>query len=416
MTLNLKTRPYYGWIIVAVFLVIQAVFLGVNSSFTVFFKHIETEFALSRTMTSAISSVSWILIPLTAFAGGWAIDRFGPRIVLTLMGLFTGLSLVLTSQTTAAWQLFLTYSVLLSIGFGAIYAASISIISRWFDKKRGLATGIAGSGEGLGSITIVPLATLLISGFTWKPAYLILGIIVWVLVIPLAWLVKKNPAEVGLLTDGLKPAEADIPAVKPAEIQAAGNTLSLMDIVRTRSFWTGAGIWFFFSFCMLLVVTHIVPHATDIGISAGDAAIVVGVFGASRAVGMIGLGVVSDKVGRKKVAITATIIQALVMVWLVWAQDLWAFYIFAVVYGLGNGGLYAGITPLLGDTFGLERLGTVLGLLEIGWGVGAAVGPLLGGFLYDSTGSYTWAFIAGAASMVVTAGLVAVLKPVRKSV
>jgi MFS family permease len=131
---------------------------------------------------------------------------------------------------------------------------------------------------------------------------------------------------------------------------------------------------------------------------------------------MIGLGVVSDKVGRKKVAITATIIQALVMVWLVWAQDLWAFYIFAVVYGLGNGGLYAGITPLLGDTFGLERLGTVLGLLEIGWGVGAAVGPLLGGFLYDSTGSYTWAFIAGAASMVVTAGLVAVLKPVRKSV
>ncbi|NLE08831.1 MAG: MFS transporter [Dehalococcoidales bacterium] len=414
--MNLKTRPYYGWIIVAVFLVIQAVFLGVNSSFTVFFKHIETEFALSRTMTSAISSVSWILIPLTAFAGGWAIDRFGPRIVLTLMGLFTGLSLVLTSQTTAAWQLFLTYSVLLSIGFGAIYAASISIISRWFDKKRGLATGIAGSGEGLGSITIVPLATLLISGFTWKPAYLILGIIVWVLVIPLAWLVKKNPADVGLLTDGLKPAEADIPAVIPAEIQADGNAPGLMDIVRTRSFWTGAGIWFFFSFCMLLVVTHIVPHATDIGISAGDAAIVVGVFGASRAVGMIGLGVVSDKVGRKKVAITATIIQALVMVWLVWAQDLWAFYIFAVVYGIGNGGLYAGITPLLGDTFGLERLGTVLGLLEIGWGVGAAVGPLLGGFLYDSTGSYTWAFIAGAASMVVTAGLVAVLKPVRKSV
>jgi MFS family permease len=102
--LRFKDGVFYGWIIVAVFLVIQAVLMGIASSFTVFFKSIEAEFELTRTVTSAISSVSMILIPVSGFIGGWALDRYGPRIVLFVMGLITGLSLVLTSRTGAAWQ------------------------------------------------------------------------------------------------------------------------------------------------------------------------------------------------------------------------------------------------------------------------------------------------------------------------
>jgi MFS transporter, OFA family, oxalate/formate antiporter len=413
MPFRLKNRIYYGWVIVILFLVIQVVLMGVNSTFSVFFKHIETAFGLTRTTTSAISSVSMIIFPLTAFAGGWIMDRYGPRRVVFFLGLFAGLSLVLTSQTNAAWQLFLTYSLLLAMGIGAIYTVSVSTVSKWFLKKRGLAVGISGSGEGLGTVIMVPLSTFLISGFDWKIAYLILGLVIWVLVIPLSRLIKKDPQEIGLLPDGMKPDSA-VKSSKETENDAAplpGVTLS--EILKSRGFWLVSGIWLFFGFCMMMLFTHIVPHMTDTGISDGEAAAIVGLIGAARAVGMIGLGVVADKIGRKKVAVVSTLVQAGAMLWLVWIREPWMFYLFGVIYGLGNGGLYSGVTSLLGDTFGLGRLGSVLGLLEIGWGIGAAIGPLVGGFFFDNYSSYSWAFVLAAIAMLLVTFLILILKPER---
>jgi MFS family permease len=407
---RLKDGVFYGWIIVAVFLVIQAVLMGIASSFTLFFKSIETEFELTRTATSAISSVSMVLIPISGFIGGWALDRYGPRVVLLFMGLITGLSLVLTSQTSAAWQVFLTYSVLLAIGMGPVYVVATSTVSRWFNKKRGLAVGIAGSGEGLGTITMAPLSNFLISKFNWKTAYLIIGLITWAVVIPLSRLLKKEPAEIGVLPDGVKAGKSDMTGANPeAKTQESGMTLA--DTLKTRGFWAVAGIWFFFSFCMTMLFTHIVPHVTDIGISATEGAIIISIMGAARVGGMIGLGVIADRAGRKKVAVFSTLVQAGAMVWLVWAQELWMFYVFAVIYGLGNGGLFSGVTSLLGDTFGLNRLGSILGLLEIGWGLGAGIGPLIGGYIFDTSSSYSIAFLLGAGSMAVITFLVVMLQP-----
>jgi MFS family permease len=411
--LKFKDGVFYGWIIVAVFLAIQAVLMGIASSFTVFFKSIEAEFELTRTVTSAISSVSMILIPISGFFGGWALDRYGPRIVLFVMGLITGLSLVLTSRTGAAWQVFITYSVLLAIGMGPVYVVATSTVSRWFNKKRGLAVGIAGSGEGLGTITIAPLSTFLISRYNWKTAYLILGLITWAVVIPLSRLLKKEPKEIGALPDGVKTEEGDMTGVNPdANTQESG--MSLAETLKTRGFWAVAGIWFFFSFCMSMLLTHIVPHVTDIGISATEGAIIISIMGAARVCGMIGLGIVADRAGRKKVAVISTLVQAGAMVWLLWAQELWVFYVFAIVYGLGNGGLFSGVTSLLGDTFGLDHLGSILGLLEIGWGIGAGIGPLIGGYIYDTSSSYSLAFILGAGSMAAITFLVFMLQPASK--
>ena len=410
MPVKLKDGVFYGWVIVAVFLVIQAVLMGIASSFTVFFKSIEAEFELTRTVTSAISSVSMILIPISGFFGGWALDKYGPKVVLLCMGLLTGLSLVLTSRTVAAWQVFLTYSVLLAIGMGPVYVVATSTVSRWFNKKRGLAVGIAGSGEGLGTITMAPLSNFLISKFNWKTAYLIIGLITWAVVIPLSRFLKKEPGEIGALPDGVKVEKDDIASMKQvAQTQESGMTL--VETLKTRGFWAVAGIWFFFSFCMSLLFTHIVPHVTDIGMTATEGAIIISIMGAARVAGMIGLGIVADRMGRKKVAIVSTLVMAGAMLWLVWMQELWIFYLFAVLYGLGNGGLFSGVTSLLGDTFGLERLGSILGLLEVGWGIGAGIGPLIGGFIYDTSSSYSLAFILGAGSMAAITFLVVMLQP-----
>jgi MFS family permease len=410
MPFRIKDRVFYGWVIVGVFLVIQAVLMGIASSFTVFFKPIEAEFEITRTVTSAISSVSMILIPISGFVGGWALDRYGPRIVLLGMSLLTGLSLVLTSRTGAVWQVFLTYSVLLAIGMGPVYVVATSTVSRWFNKKRGLAVGIAGSGEGLGTITMAPLSNFLISRFNWKTAYLIIGLITWAVIIPLSRLLKKEPGEIGALPDGVTVEDEDMATMTPdAQTQESGMTLA--ETLKTRGFWAVAGIWFFFSFCMSMLFTHIVPHVTDIGITATEGAIIISIMGAARVCGMIGLGIIADRTGRKKIAVISTLVQAGAMVWLLWTQELWMFYLFAIIYGLGNGGLFSGVTSLLGDTFGLERLGSILGLLEIGWGLGAGIGPLIGGFIYDTSSSYSLAFILGAASMTAITFLVIMLQP-----
>ncbi len=205
MLLNLKSKDalFYGWVVVASFLLVGITLYGIHFSFGIFFKSIQSEFNLTRTATSAIASANLLLAGICAFGAGWALDRYGPKTVILLMGSFAGLSLLLTSQTNSLWQLFITYSLLLAIGTGALYVVPTSTISRWFDKKRGLALGIAGSGSGLGTVSMAPFATYLISNFEWRIAYIVVGLIAWLIVIPSSWLLKREPRDIGTLPDGV---------------------------------------------------------------------------------------------------------------------------------------------------------------------------------------------------------------------
>ncbi len=146
--LRIKDRVFYGWVVVIDLLIIFTIMFGTRFSFGIFFKSIEGDFNLTRTATSGIFSIHMVFCAAFAFLGGWALDRYGPRTILFLMGLFTGLSLILTSQTTSAGQLFITYSLLLAIGTGAGFVVTMATASRWFARKRGFALGIALSGEG----------------------------------------------------------------------------------------------------------------------------------------------------------------------------------------------------------------------------------------------------------------------------
>lgn len=196
-----KDKLFYGWVVVAAFFAIGTIMYGSQSSFGVFFKSIAGEFGLTRAATSAIFSVQNVFGSAISIIGGWAVDRYGPRIIAFLIGLFAGLSLLLTSQTNALWQLFITYSFLFCV-IGAVYTVMMSTVSRWFDKNRGLALGIAGSGIGLGIVAIAPFATYLISSFGWRKAYLIMGLIAWLIIIPLSRLLRKNPYGIGAEPNG----------------------------------------------------------------------------------------------------------------------------------------------------------------------------------------------------------------------
>ncbi len=399
-----KDGLYYGWVIVAVSLVVATTLFGTRFSFGVFFKSIENEFNLTRVTTSGVTSLHWVLGSVFAILGGWALDKYGPKILVLLMGIFTGLSLLLTSQTNASWQLFITYSLLLSVGAGALYPVIMATASRWFDKKRGFALGIIGSGSGLGTFVMAPFATYLISNLGWRMSYIVIGFIAWLIVIPLSRLLRKDPYEIGVQPDGAKAGSGERGTEKPRREDSAQLVgFSLLEATRNRNFWFFWSIWLLYSFCYLLILTHIVPHATDIGIPAMQAAAVLSLIGGSNIAGRVLMGNVSDNIGRKATIIICSLLASGAMILLISSRELLMLYIFGIVFGFSLGGVDPALTALISDMFGLRNIGKIMGVLESGWAIGAAIGPVAGGLVFDVSKSYFAAFLVGVLAMLTVA-------------
>jgi len=411
-----KNRFFYGWVIVASVFIINAIIMGTSFSFGVFFKSIEEQFELNRATTSAIFSLYLVLGCICAFAGGWFIDKYGPKITLFLLGLFTGLSFVLSGQVNAAWQLFLTYSLLLALGAGAIWVVTMPPVMNWFVRKRGLAVGIAMSGGGIGQAIIAPFATFLIAEINWRMAFTILGGITLLLVLPLSQLFKRDPAEIGVFPDGVKLSETMVSAEESAESETLNNNLqgmglSLSQAFRTRSFWLITFYHVLLGICMMMIATHVIPYATDIGFSAVAASLIISLMGGAHFVGSVLAGIISDRIGRKKTVVACAVLLAVTVFSLIWARELWMLYLFALIYGFVGGGIATSGTVLIGDTMGMFNAGKILGALEIGWGIGAALGPIIGGYIFDVTGSYILAFGIAALSMCIAAVLLYRIRP-----
>jgi predicted MFS family arabinose efflux permease len=271
--------------------------------------------------------------------------------------------------------------------------------------------GIAGSGIGLGLIVVAPLATYLISNFGWRMAYIVVGAIAWIVVIPISKLLKKDPSDIGALPDGAKSGSMDVPAPKSKNEESdypAG--LSLSQVIRKRSFWLFSFIHLFFSSSIFLILTHLVPHTIDMGFSAEQAATLVILIGGATVAGRISWGAFSDRIGRRRAAILSLLLQAAALLWLVRANELWMLYLFALVYAFSYTGM--GVIPaaLMGDIFGLRQIGRIIGATDIGYGAGAAIGPAIGGLIFDVSNSYSMAFLIAVGATLVSALLMALVR------
>ena len=402
LVLRIKDRIFYGWVIVAAALITIATFFGIRFSFGVFFKSLASEFELSRAATSSVFSASMVLAAIFGIITGWALDRYGPRLVVSLMGLFTGLSLLITSQTTSTWQLFLSYSLLLAIGTAGTVVALVPVVSRWFDKKRGVAIGIATSGTGLGTLVVAPVAAYLISNLGWRMSFIVLGLVAWLVVISLAMLLKRDPREIGDLPDGVKSSTDGAESID-REVDSQQLGFSIGQALRNRNFWLIFTSWLSFAICLSLIMTHVVPYATDLGISTIQASTILSLIGGIQILARLSVGRISDMVGRKVPGITCALIATGALIWLIQSHNLWMFYLFAIVFGIAYGGIGVVNLALVSDLFGRRNLGTIMGALEVAFSTGSAIGAVLGGFIFDVTGSYTTAFIIGAATLLILA-------------
>ncbi|MCG8618205.1 MAG: MFS transporter [Desulfobacterales bacterium] len=395
-----RLHLFYGWYVIAAATLVMATCFGIIYSFSVYFVPLQSEFSWDRSATSGAFSLYLLLVGFFSIACGRAVDRFGPRRVLIPMAVITGASLVLTSQVKVIWQFYVTYSVLLAAGTGAIYIICMSLASRWFSRRRATAMGILGAGGSLGTVIMAPFSAWLIQSFQWRTAFMTTGILAWCLMIPAVLLLKGSPSEVGTGPDGDPEPNVDASCNSPASVD-----FSISDAMRTGKFWCMFLLWFWFSFCLYMVMTHIVPNAQDLGLTpvqaAGVMSIMTGMSVASRLAG----GVIADRMDKAVLLGALFSVMALAMVGLSLARVPWMLYAFAVIYGISYGGTDTSIVAIVTDVFGTAKVGTMMGILMISWGMGSASGPYLAGWIFDLTGEYTWAFVTAASGLLLSAYL-----------
>ncbi len=401
-----KRGIFYGYIVVAAAFVIFACIDGGMHSFGVFLKPLVAEFGWSRAMTSGAYSLFLLVLGFSFMATGRLSDKFGPRIVLSVCGFLFGLGYILMTLLHSAWQFYLFYGVITALGMSGGFVPLASTVARWFVKGRGLMTGLAVSGIGVGIVVAPPLASQVIVVSGWRMSYLALGITTLVLIVASAQFLRKEPAEKGLLPYG----QSDNGAENLSTEEAGA---SFFQAVRTGQFWILGIIFFCFGFDLILILSHIVPHATDIGISPVAAASILAIIGGISMAGRTGMGVVCDRIGCKPSLIISFIVYTLSFAWLFFARDLWMFWLFAVIFGLAYGGLVTLMSTAIVELFGMKAHGAILGTIDCIHCIGAAAGPLVGGYIFDVTASYQFAFVLTLVVSLVGLALSALLTPVR---
>lgn len=389
-TTGKEPRFFYGYIIVLAGFFVMVLMNGAFYSFGVFFKPMLEEFGWTRAMTSGAYSLNMILWGSLSIITGRLNDRFGPRIVITACGFIFGAGYLLMSRISTLWQFYLFYGVIIAIGLSGCFTPIASTVTRWFTKRRGLATGIVISGIGVGTIIIPPLASQLISIYGWRTSYTILGITTLVLLIISAQFLRRDPEQMGQMPYGED-------KLKPKGSVSKIGGFSLQEAISTRRFWVLCAVFFCYGFIVHTIMVHIVTHATDLGIAPVVASGILAAIGGISIAGRIGVGSVADKIGNKRSLLVNFFLLAISLLWLLAVRELGAFYLFAAVFGFPYGGLAIFNSLMTAEVFGLKAHGAIMGLVTFVYTTGSAIGPVLAGHIFDITGSYNSAFMVTAA-------------------
>ena len=373
-------RVFYGWIVVAASATIVCIGMGCLFALGVFLVPIERSMGWSRGAISTVALLNWIAMGVGSFFWGSLSDRIGARGVAVGGGFLLGLGLVLSSQTQALWQFYVTFGFLVGFAVGAFYAPLTATTTKWFTARRGLAVALVSAGIGVGILLIAPLARALTSAWDWRVAMLVLGDLAWLVVVPVALLLREP--EAGAVT------RADATPV------GAVHDYTTREVLSAPQFWAIALTHFACCAAHSGPIFHMVTHATDQGVAAMAAATVLGVSGLASIAGRIGGGLLADRVGAKPTLIAGLAVQALMIPGYLFARELGAFMALALVFGVAYGGvmpLYALVTR---EYFGEKVMGSAYGAVFLISTLGMGLGSFAGGAIYDRVGSYTWLFLA----------------------
>jgi MFS family permease len=378
-----EPRFFYGYVIVAAAFLILMTALMPQSTYGVFFEPLLREFGWSRTVISGASALKDIAFGSSCIVTAKLCERFNPRVIVSIWGVLMGLSYFLMSQINSVWQLYFYFGILTAFSM-SVFIALLSIVARWFVKRRGLMTGVVFSGFGLASVIGPPVTNWLIVTYDWRQSFLILGIASLVIMVLAAQFLKRDPQQVGQLPYGASSMEQHASDVWGMSLSAA---------LHTRQLWLLCGMYFAFCFCFLAVMVHIVIHGIGLGLTPANAANILAIYGIVGIASVNLMGISGDRFGNRRTLASCFILMLISFFWLLVAREAWQLYLFAVIFGLAWGGMQVLFSPLVAEIFGLKSHGVILGVTSFGGAIGAAAGPLLAGYIFDKAGSYSMAFI-----------------------
>jgi MFS family permease len=406
-----SSKIFHGWWIILVAAIGLSMGYGpiVTFTFGVFFKPLSQEFGWSRAQVSLAFSLSLLIMSFVFPFIGRLVDRFGARRVIVPSVLLFGFGLISFSLLSASlWHLYAIYLTLGIVGGGTAPVPYSNVISHWFDQRRGLALGLAMVGLGLSTFIMPSLAQTLIVTGGWRQAYIVIGLMVMVVAIPVvALFLKETPHLLGLAPDGMTVSST---AVGP-ESHKGG--MSLPEAWRTDTFWLMVSAFFLMSASVHGCLIHLVPLLTDRGVSAQDAALATSLLGGALLLGRVGAGYLLDRFFASAVAVCFFCGTTLGFI-LLWSE-VTAVLAFAAAFlvGLGIGAEGDIIAYLVSRYFGLRAFGEIYGYAFAAFTLGGVVGPLLMGVGFDRTGSYGLVLSAFVVATLVAAGLMTRLGPYR---
>jgi MFS family permease len=402
-----RTGIFYGWVIVAAGCLILFLHFGFQYTYGVFFTELCDDLHWSRAMVSGAYSLFMFWHSIICLGAGRLNDRRGPQLTIAICIIALTIGYALMSTVNTPWQIYIFYGIIIGTGAGFAYVPVTSTVSRWFIRRRGTALGITVAGVGLGTLALAPFAQFLISRLDWRSSYLVIAGILLIVGLPVSRLMRLRPSEKGLFPDGV-----DQMAEEGVEHNKSSCVLdfTLKQAIKTRPFWLLFAIYVFLMFALEMVMVHLKAYATDVGISPMTATTILGVVGGVSILGRIAIGSVSDKIGRKASFFICFLLMAVMMLWLLRARQPWQFYLFSAIFGFGYGGCMPLFPAVTADWFGTKYHGTIFGTMSLAPGIGGAIGPLLGGYVFDITGSYNIAIIAGAVILFIAASCSFALK------
>lgn len=391
---------YYGWIVISVAFVTMAMGVNARTAFSLLLPPIIAEYGWDRSVTAGAFSFGFLVSAFGSPLLGRLMDLKGPQWV-SLLGVFAVVAgLGLATLASQPWHLYLTLGVLIGLGSVCLgYSGQSLYLPNWFVRRRGLAMGLAFSGVGIGSIVLLPWMQQLISAQGWRHACLMLAIVVLCLGLPLTFLLRRTPSDLGLQPDGDAAPSTAPGASRPrsniVDAQWAATDWTLARALRTRRFWWLALGYFATMYAWYAVQVHQTKYLVEVGFSAAGAAWALGAVSLAGIPGQIALGALSDRIGREHVwalsnlGFVATYAALLALGTGPLAQPstvmLWLMILTQGLLGYGVTSVYGAIPS---EIFEGKHFGSIFGTLMLIAISGGACGPWLTGVLYDWLGSY----------------------------
>lgn len=410
-------RPFYGWYVVgAASIAVSFCFGLAYYNNPVFYPAYIEEFGWSRTQVAAGAGVNFIFFGMLSPFIGMLADKVSVKKII-LVGIVCDAIAKLAFSFMHALPAYYATNVLVGIGIACTSMLTVKmLVSKWFKKREGTALGIVVAATAVGGGIGPVLTSYLLSHYGWRTVQILLGVMIFLVIVPVFWfVVKDRPQELNLSIDGDPLSQTGA----QNESWSEAPDLTFRQALQTPTFWLICAAILLFHVCVISISQHFVLHLTDKGLDLRTASAGLSVLLGASIIGRLGFGALSDKYSKKHLIILAYSILAVMSFTLFltgtslmssFARSTAAIYVVAALIGIGYGGGIVSVPVVAGTCFGLSSLGKIFGLIMLFNAIGGTVGPILAGYLFDVTGSYQWSFLIVSLAAFVAVGCLAFIK------